>query len=710
MFRLRLALTLCVALFAGLLACEKVYDPDFWWHLATGDWIWAHRAAPRVDPFGFATLGAPWVAHSWAADAILSAWYARLGIEGVVLGKAGLVAIGFGLAHTLTVRLGASAASAALTLVAAAIAARFQFRERPLIVAFVFLPLFVFGLEKLRRGDRRWFAGLLLAMVAWANMHGSFFLGLVLAGAMCLEDAVESRPLRFSAGFFGAAVAATLVNPAGPALLGQILSDFSAFSVTRAVPIQEYEPLVLAEHKLFVGLAALTLVALVVPYRRFRFFSLVIFLVANVLAFRSVRFVALAALLNAMVLSIQLEPWLEAARQRAKTWARLASPVFFASTLTLAGGAFASALRQGREAQFGVGVNEARFPGAAVRFLKSVGVAGNLFNTWELGGYLLHELPNVKPLMDGRCLDAQLELQARLGAMDAAGLEHFVEEHDVQGAILSRTDNFADFFAISPRYQRVFFDDRAVVYLTRARAEQAAAEGVPMMRFLRPESYDYQYLAALAAGPNAAEVESELRRAVEASPTSFTPRFLLGFFLESQGRPEALDHYEAAVQRNPSFAFTHYQLGARAAKVALSAGQGPRAVGILRAAIQAREPSEDLGLLLGTALQQSGDLVGAERELRAVLASDPHRLEAVVNLGFLLVDSAKPKEAVPLFQRASDENPQDPNALYGLAFSLQAAGDTEGAITAWRRFVYTYPDNPWTPKAWSFLHDLKCFK
>jgi len=40
-------------------------DSDTWAHIATGDWMLAHRAVPHADPFTYSFAGKPWTAHEW---------------------------------------------------------------------------------------------------------------------------------------------------------------------------------------------------------------------------------------------------------------------------------------------------------------------------------------------------------------------------------------------------------------------------------------------------------------------------------------------------------------------------------------------------------------------------------------------------------------------------------------------------------------------
>src|SRR5579871_3265249 len=67
-------------------------DPDTYWHIATGRWIWAHAAVPTVDPFSHTFGGAPWLAHEWLAGLIFAGAYGALGWAGVVTLAAAAIA------------------------------------------------------------------------------------------------------------------------------------------------------------------------------------------------------------------------------------------------------------------------------------------------------------------------------------------------------------------------------------------------------------------------------------------------------------------------------------------------------------------------------------------------------------------------------------------------------------------------------------------
>ena len=77
---------IAIALFALAAFSPAVLgDGDTFSHLATGEWIIAHGAAPRADPFSHSMPGAPWIAHEWLSEVLLALAFRLGGWGGVVL-------------------------------------------------------------------------------------------------------------------------------------------------------------------------------------------------------------------------------------------------------------------------------------------------------------------------------------------------------------------------------------------------------------------------------------------------------------------------------------------------------------------------------------------------------------------------------------------------------------------------------------------------
>lgn len=203
----------------GVLALRTVIEPfgdqDAGWIAAAGRQMLRAGAVPRVNGWAITDASVPWVMHEWALGPLYALAMQALGLAGPVV--MGLVAAA--LTSTLLVQLtvgrarnlGAGALACLLALV---LTRECLFQPRPAYVC-LGLPLVMVWLAL---GDRmswpRVMACALLELI-WANMHGSFPLGigLLVLGLSRRED----RPKRIVA--LGASSLATLATPYGTSLL-----------------------------------------------------------------------------------------------------------------------------------------------------------------------------------------------------------------------------------------------------------------------------------------------------------------------------------------------------------------------------------------------------------------------------------------------------------------------------------------------------------
>jgi len=109
-------------------------------------------------------------------------------------------------------------------------------------------------------------------------------------------------------------------------------------------------------------------------------------------------------------------------------------------------------------------------------------------------------------------------------------------------------------------------------------------------------------------------------------------------------------------------------------------------------AARKKQPSLDSAL----ALQQKGDLAGAEAAFRAVIAADPENPDALLQLGLLLQKSRRAEEALPLIEAAMAAAPKrgrraPPAWRVALSYAKRDAGDLEGALAIVEALVREAP-------------------
>jgi hypothetical protein len=181
------------AVLAVAVARMPILTPDVWWHLATGRLILAD-GIPRTDPFSWTVGGADWFLHEWLADVVSMRVVASSGLLGLVTFRSLLIVAAFGLAYRLA-RRHAGSLLCLLLLVPAAWATHRNWLDRPQLWTFVLLPLLVSLLETARQDavPRRVLVLVPMLMLAWANLHGAFMIGLAVTIVWMLGALAQQR-------------------------------------------------------------------------------------------------------------------------------------------------------------------------------------------------------------------------------------------------------------------------------------------------------------------------------------------------------------------------------------------------------------------------------------------------------------------------------------------------------------------------------------
>jgi hypothetical protein len=212
-------IVLALSLGIGALAPRLLGDAGIGWHIRNGELILRNHAVTRTDPFSASVGGQAWYAWEWLYDAVIAAIHGHLGLSGVVIGTALLIALTFALVMRLAILSGASLPVAAIFLALAAGASSIHFFARPHVFSWLFAAVWFWVLNPTETDASRiprlyWLPAL---MVLWVNLHGGFVLGFVLL-AIYLLDAIFRRDLASAktlsiVSLLG--LAASFINPYG---------------------------------------------------------------------------------------------------------------------------------------------------------------------------------------------------------------------------------------------------------------------------------------------------------------------------------------------------------------------------------------------------------------------------------------------------------------------------------------------------------------
>jgi len=276
-----IAAVAALAVAAAAATFTEVYNYDIFWHLASGDWMFAHGRVLATDPFSIDPLP-QWVNVHWLFQVIVRVLYGVGGFAALV-GLKTLLAAATVTVPAVACRREAPPAWIVLAGLLALAALETRIRVRPESFTLLFMAVTIALVESVRRGAsarRLWL--LPAVMLPWVNMHGLYFLGPALFWSAAAGAAVDRRlgraisgnlPTRGAVLAMLAASAACLITPwpldaaAQPLLLW---TRISGQTEAYTYGVLEFLPTWQSVFYLFVALAVLVpaAVACAINFRR----------------------------------------------------------------------------------------------------------------------------------------------------------------------------------------------------------------------------------------------------------------------------------------------------------------------------------------------------------------------------------------------------------------------------------------------------------
>jgi hypothetical protein len=585
-----------------------ITNNDIFLHLRTGALVLETGRVPHADDYSALARGRPFVAHEWLAGVVFRLAQVAgggTGFDALILFKCLVALVLCGVLYRAAIDSGAAPAVSLACLAFVMILAAARFLERPHILAWLLLGLFLASLA--RRRSRRAAGGpggglliLIPLQVLWANIHGSFLLGpgvVVLAaaaeameglglvpwpGAEAAAAGAERRreAMRLMALAAGLGLA-SLLNPYGVALLrfpfeltGSVFMDL----------IYEWQPPYSSQFRTtymaiyYAVWAVAGFAVMAAALRRSRrtgappaglfpflvfaaFFALSLRMNRNVTDFALATVPGVAGLFTWILPGRPDRPGPEEGRlsRRAGAWVA-AILLGLAAWFAVAGYAYSPS--GARRPGLGLGRS---IPVAAADYVARNGIRGNCFNTYSAGAYLAYRFyPAVRVGMDSRndVYGEALYADYAIALSSADGLARMLARLDATFVFLEWPQSHlattaAALGAIPGGWRPVYFDDVAVVYLGEQGpyAGLAARDGFRLLdpSLFRPGSWSEAQAAA---------VLPEADRAIAASGGSCIARVMRIEALSVLGRSDEARKEEALlVAEDPPLAHIHALLG-----------------------------------------------------------------------------------------------------------------------------------------------------
>jgi len=491
-----------------LYVARPICDPDFWWHLKSGELMIQQRGLLRTDPFNYTGDGvvggfqAVLLYGYWLWETIASVLYDAMGFNGIFLLKLVTAAllIGAVLFEMSRQRLSEFTRIVLIGLGALVIVNLYHL-ERPQVFSFIFMTLLIGMISRIRMGCLP-SSMIFPLMFLWANIHRGFVVGDILLGlaaaGFLIQYRHDDRKRRLFLTWAAVGILVSFLNPNGWNTLVELF-DFMQNSIGPS-NVNEYRSswqLFLLQSKMSAiilwTLAVLHLAGMLLVSRRFwpEIFVSLFIIVFGLAYVRNTGFIAISLL---PMTGWYVEQAYASLNEKVPGYARIVvSAAFVAIFSWLALGEW----EVRRSAQSPI---SNCFPVNMANFLKNSGLSGRLFNDYDSGGYLDWSLyPQWKTFIDGRELDTRVSsqyLKIASGSVAVAEGKPYYEfmldryQVDVVALGIANSDGrlqpLLKLLLNRPEWIPVFLDNQSFV-LARYTAQNAPAirrYGLDKIRFL----------------------------------------------------------------------------------------------------------------------------------------------------------------------------------------------------------------------------------
>jgi len=470
-----------IVLFSGIfyISMKPIADPDFWWHLRTGQLIEQTKEIPRVDPFSFSANGNPWIAQEWLSELLIFQFYKLGSYQLLILVFSLIITASFLFAY-LRCPKESRPYVAGYTLLLGAITSFPVLGVRPQMMTILFTSIFLYLLDLYRKnGKLGTLIPIPLIMFLWVNLHAGCILGIAIEIVYLIGWVIELSILKFwkkenintitkrslliLVGVLVASLLAVALNPAGFRIFTynfQILFDPAIQGYLQEWISPDF-------HEVMWLPLALMILALIgsgmIGNHPISITKVILTLGFGFAALRSGRHVPLFAIAVVPVLAEQLSNLIKI-RPAVQVPTRL---IRWINTILIGAIAIVLALNIIQLPDKQKKAEAENFPKNAVNWIVKNKPEGNIFNSFNWGGYLIWRLyPDYPVYIDGRpdmygseFLSDYLEIHfANLG------WEEKLNQENIQLVIIESDSYLAIDLQQSMKWEKIYEDQLSMIF------------------------------------------------------------------------------------------------------------------------------------------------------------------------------------------------------------------------------------------------------
>ena len=470
-------------------ALQPITDPDFWWHLKTGEYIVQNHSIPHADIFSSTRFGSEWVAHEWLSEVFMYGVFRLAGFGGLIVIFGLLVTASFWVVYLrFRTRVG-QPVIAAVVLLLGATATTLVWGARPQIFTLLFASIFLYILDNYYSGKFEkaiWW--LVPLVVLWVNLHAGWALGLALIALTLfglLLDVLfgtESRDVfkKRAPALLGVLIAcgvAVCVNPNGMRMYSYPFETLTSQSMMLFIREWKSPDFHQPHFQAVLILLLATFFLLAISNKRERPGRLLILFVTSFAMLRSGRNVPFFALVATPLFAEHLWEWLKGQHWATRFTASSETgppgrsmPRMAINSLIIVLALIFCGLAAQRAAAEQPSIEEQQFPKAAVDYIKAQHPPQPIFNEYAWGGYLIWRLyPDYPVFIDGRADVFGDKLVAQFIQLNDGkpGWREVLNQYGAQTVLVKRDSPIASLLGDDSRWEKVFEDKQAVVLVLK---------------------------------------------------------------------------------------------------------------------------------------------------------------------------------------------------------------------------------------------------
>lgn len=458
-------------------------DNDYWWHLATGDWILDQGRVPTTDPFSWTRGGGDWVAHEWLAAVMFALADRIAGYAGPITLVAVVAVVGmWRLAAGMRMYGLSRRAICILALLWGGVFLRGGVMVlRPQVLTFALMAVLLAELAAYETGRRRHLWVLPPLFVLWVNINLTVLIGGLCLGAFAIDRLLKGKLDRHLFIISALSGLALLVNPQGPLLLLTALKYRDSDALRYQYIFEWMGPRFsdLTHIPFWLALPAVPLAA--IQLLRLRIWPALPVLVLAYQSFTAIRFIPIYVIL-ALIFAAWLV-WRMALDRREQP---MPSPPLFPRKLCTPAVAILATLVvlivavRSDASQFREEPVAWSFPARATSILMEEYPDARLFNVYDYGGYLIHRFDGQNRVyVDGREeMYGEPFLRHYFSLIyGEPGWEETFNEEGIDAVLIRRNDGLSDEIEGSPGWERIYRDSYSALYVRSPNEEASDLAG-----------------------------------------------------------------------------------------------------------------------------------------------------------------------------------------------------------------------------------------